>query len=44
MRNQIDVFREVFEDWLMINEFDYDYLVYSKEEWKRSKFSKSAGR
>lgn len=34
MRNQIDIFREVFEDWLMINEFDYDYSVYSKEEWK----------
>lgn len=35
MRNQIDVLREVFEEWLMINKFDYDYWVYSKEEWKR---------
>lgn len=37
MRNQIDVLREVFEEWLMINKFDYDYWVYSKEEWKRKK-------
>jgi hypothetical protein len=35
MRNQIDVLKAVFEEWLMLNEFDYDYSVYSKEEWKR---------
>ena len=35
MRNQIDILREVFLEWLILNNFDHDYWVYSKEEWKK---------
>jgi hypothetical protein len=44
MRNQIDVLREVFEEWLMINKFDYDYCdmtldIYNKVNDKNMELS-----
>lgn len=34
MRAQLDVLREVFEEWLQTHELDYDYWVYTKSEWE----------
>lgn len=34
MRAQIEVLREVFEEWLRIHDLDYDYQIYTCDEWK----------
>jgi hypothetical protein len=33
MRVQLDVLREVFEEWLRIHEINYDFRFYTPEEW-----------
>lgn len=33
-RAQIEVLREVFEEWLRIHDMDYDYQVYTQDEWR----------
>lgn len=33
IRAQIDVLREVFVEWLMLHEFDYDFWIYTQAEW-----------
>jgi hypothetical protein len=33
MRAQLDVLREVSEEWLRIHEIDYDCWFYTPEEW-----------
>ena len=33
MRAQIDVLREVFEEWLRVHNFDHGYWIYSQDEW-----------
>lgn len=33
MRAQLDVMREVFEEWLRINGINYDFWFYTPEEW-----------
>ena len=34
MRAQIEILKEVFEEWLRIHGLDYDYWIYTPEEWK----------
>lgn len=34
MREQIDILREAFEEWLEANELDYDYWIYNRPEWE----------
>jgi hypothetical protein len=34
VRDQIEVLREVFEEWLRIHNLDYDYGIYTHDEWK----------
>lgn len=33
MRVQIEILREVFEEWLRVHDLDYDYSVYTRDEW-----------
>jgi hypothetical protein len=33
MKPQLDVLREVFEEWLRIHEINYDFRFYTPEEW-----------
>jgi hypothetical protein len=33
MRAQLDVLREVFEEWFRIHEINYDFRFYTPEEW-----------
>jgi hypothetical protein len=33
-KEQIDILREVFEEWLQIHDLDYDFWIYSGEEWR----------
>jgi hypothetical protein len=33
MGAQLDVLREVFEEWLRIHEINYDFCFYTPEEW-----------
>lgn len=35
MRAQIEVLSEVFEEWLRSHDLDYDYWIYTHEEWAR---------
>ncbi|MBW2741667.1 MAG: hypothetical protein JRE64_23120 [Deltaproteobacteria bacterium] len=34
MKTQIGILRETFEEWLQVNELDYDYWIYTKSEWE----------
>ena len=34
MRAQIEVLREVFEEWLRVHDLDYNYWVYTQAEWR----------
>ena len=34
MRTQIDILKETFEEWLQANELDYDYWIYTRQEWE----------
>jgi hypothetical protein len=33
MRAQIEILSEVFEEWLQIHDLDYDYWLYTQDEW-----------
>lgn len=33
LRAQIEILREVFEEWLRVHDLDYDYWVYTRDEW-----------
>jgi hypothetical protein len=33
-KEQIVILKEVFEEWLQIHELDYDFWIYSGDEWK----------
>jgi hypothetical protein len=33
-KEQIDILKEVFEEWLQIHDFDYDFWIYTGEEWR----------
>ncbi len=34
MRAQIEVLREVFEEWLRVHDLDYDYWIFTRDEWR----------
>ncbi|HEX5399749.1 MAG TPA: hypothetical protein VFY06_11960 [Verrucomicrobiae bacterium] len=33
-QEQIEILREVFEEWLLIHDLDYDFWIYTGEEWR----------
>jgi len=33
MRAQIEILSDVFEEWLRIHDLDYDYWIYTQDEW-----------
>jgi hypothetical protein len=33
-KEQIDILKEAFEEWLQIHDLDYDFWIYSGEEWR----------
>ncbi len=33
MRAQIEILNEVFKEWLRIHDLDYDYWIYTRDEW-----------
>ena len=35
MRAQVDVLREVFIEWLRMHELDYDFWIYTQDEWTK---------
>jgi hypothetical protein len=42
MRAQLDVMREVFEEWLRIHKINYDFWFYTPAEWAVSAASLQA--
>ena len=34
IKEQIDILKEVFEEWLQIHYLDYDFWIYSGDEWR----------
>jgi hypothetical protein len=33
-KEQIDILKEVFEEWLQIHDLDYDFWIFSGDEWR----------
>jgi len=33
-KEQIDILKEAFEEWLQIHDLDYDFWIYSGDEWR----------
>src|SRR5262249_7053067 len=33
-KEQIDMLKEAFEEWLQIHELDYDFWIYTGDEWR----------
>jgi hypothetical protein len=33
-KEQIDILKEAFEEWLQIHDLDYDFWIYSGKEWR----------
>jgi hypothetical protein len=33
-QEEIDILREVFEEWLLIHDLDYDFWIYTGDEWR----------
>jgi hypothetical protein len=33
-KEQIDILKEVFEEWLQIHDLDYEFWIYTGDEWR----------
>jgi hypothetical protein len=34
IKEQINILKEVFEEWLQIHDLDYDFWIYTRDEWR----------